>query len=186
MKMLPMAYTVVGESTAQAQEREQMFLHDFVDPMASLTLLSELMNYDFAGLDLDAPITDELIGSVSGIRGLVQNLAGPHRWRHRDLGGPGRSPGHPVAGPSVRGHRRRGGRSDGGVVHHARPATASSSPPRTRPVPTRTWFDSSCPSSSAEASFATTMPGRHCARTSGWPDPSAPRPRDPSSGESPR
>ena len=49
VKMLPMAYTVVGESTDQAQEREQMFLHDFVDPMASLTLLSELMNYDFSG-----------------------------------------------------------------------------------------------------------------------------------------
>jgi FMN-dependent oxidoreductase (nitrilotriacetate monooxygenase family) len=74
VKMLPMAYTVVGESTGQAQEREQMFLHDFVDPMASLTLLSELMNYDFSDMALDAPITDELIGSVSGMRGLVQNL----------------------------------------------------------------------------------------------------------------
>lgn len=74
MKMLPMAYTVLGESTAQAQEREQMFLNDFVDPMASLTLLSELMNHDFSGLALDTPITDELIESVSGIRGLVQNL----------------------------------------------------------------------------------------------------------------
>lgn len=74
VKMLPMAYTVVGESKAHAQEREQMFLNDLVDPMASLTLLSELMNYDFSGLALDAPITDELIESVSGIRGLVQNL----------------------------------------------------------------------------------------------------------------
>jgi FMN-dependent oxidoreductase (nitrilotriacetate monooxygenase family) len=74
VKMLPMAYTVVGESEAHAQEREQMFLNDFVDPMASLTLLSELMNYDFSGMELDAPITDELIESVSGIRGLVQNL----------------------------------------------------------------------------------------------------------------
>src|SRR5204862_421758 len=74
VKMLPMAYTVVGESTAHAQEREQAFLNDFVDPMASLTLLSELMNHDFSGLSLDAPITDELIESVSGIRGLVQNL----------------------------------------------------------------------------------------------------------------
>ncbi|MGO9029639.1 MAG: LLM class flavin-dependent oxidoreductase [Acidimicrobiales bacterium] len=74
VKMLPMAYTVLGESTAQAHEREQMFLDDFVDPMASLTLLSELMNYDFSGLSLDTPITDELIESVSGIRGLVQNL----------------------------------------------------------------------------------------------------------------
>jgi FMN-dependent oxidoreductase (nitrilotriacetate monooxygenase family) len=74
VKMLPMAYTVVGESSAHAQEREQAFLNDFVDPMASLTLLSELMNYDFSNLSLDAPITDELIENVSGIRGLVQNL----------------------------------------------------------------------------------------------------------------
>jgi FMN-dependent oxidoreductase (nitrilotriacetate monooxygenase family) len=74
VKMLPMAYTVVGESQAHAEEREQLFLNELVDPKASLTLLSELMNYDFSGLELDAPITDELIESVSGIRGLVQNL----------------------------------------------------------------------------------------------------------------
>jgi alkanesulfonate monooxygenase SsuD/methylene tetrahydromethanopterin reductase-like flavin-dependent oxidoreductase (luciferase family) len=42
--------------------------------MASLTLLSELMNYDFSGMALDAPITDELIETVSGVRGLVKNL----------------------------------------------------------------------------------------------------------------
>jgi FMN-dependent oxidoreductase (nitrilotriacetate monooxygenase family) len=74
VKMLPMAYTVLGESQAHAEEREQLFLNELVDPRASLTLLSELMNYDFSGLELDAPITDELIASASGIRGLVQNL----------------------------------------------------------------------------------------------------------------
>jgi FMN-dependent oxidoreductase (nitrilotriacetate monooxygenase family) len=74
VKMLPMVYTVVGESRAHAEEREQVFLNDLVDPMASLTLLSELMNYDFSGMALDDPITDELVESVSGIRGLVQNL----------------------------------------------------------------------------------------------------------------
>ncbi len=74
VRMLPMAYTVLGESHAQAEEREQVFLNDLVDPLASLTLLSELMNYDFSAYELDAPITDELIESVSGIRGLVQNL----------------------------------------------------------------------------------------------------------------
>lgn len=72
--MLPMAYTVVGETRTQAEDRERMLLEDLVDPMASLTLLSELMNYDFSGMPLDAPITDELVESVSGIRGLVQNL----------------------------------------------------------------------------------------------------------------
>jgi FMN-dependent oxidoreductase (nitrilotriacetate monooxygenase family) len=74
VRMLPMAYTVVGESRAHAEEREQVFLNDLVDPRASLTLLSELMNHDFSDLPLDAPITDELVESVSGIRGLVQNL----------------------------------------------------------------------------------------------------------------
>ncbi len=74
MKMLPMAYTVVGESRAHAEEREQVFLNDLVDPKASLTLLSELMNHDFSDMALEDPITDELIESVSGIRGLVQNL----------------------------------------------------------------------------------------------------------------
>ena len=74
VKMLPMAYTVVGESRAHAEEREQVFLNDLVDPKASLTLLSELMNHDFSDMALEDPITDELIETVSGIRGLVQNL----------------------------------------------------------------------------------------------------------------
>ena len=123
--MLPMAYTVVGESTAQAEEREQMFLNDLVDPMASLTLLSELMNYDFSGLALDAPITDELIESVSGIRGLVQNLRTHIGGDTVTLGRPGRSPGHPAAGPALRRHRSRGRRPDGGVVRRPMPATGS-------------------------------------------------------------
>jgi FMN-dependent oxidoreductase (nitrilotriacetate monooxygenase family) len=74
VKICPMAYAVVGESEAHAAEREAVFLNDLVHPMASLTLLSELMNYDFSAHSLDDPITDELIASVSGIRGLVQNL----------------------------------------------------------------------------------------------------------------
>ena len=74
VKMLPMVYTVVGESHGHAEEREQLFLNELVDPVASLTLLSELMNHDFSGMALDDPITDELVESVSGIRGLVQNL----------------------------------------------------------------------------------------------------------------
>jgi FMN-dependent oxidoreductase (nitrilotriacetate monooxygenase family) len=74
VRMLPMAYTVVGESKAHAQEREQLFLNELVHPEASLALLSELMNYDFSQHQLDDPITDELIANVSGIRGLVQNI----------------------------------------------------------------------------------------------------------------
>jgi len=74
VRMCPMAYTVVGESQAHAEEREQLFLNDLVDPMASLTLLSELMNHDFSDMALDDPITEELIETTPGVRGLVQNL----------------------------------------------------------------------------------------------------------------
>jgi FMN-dependent oxidoreductase (nitrilotriacetate monooxygenase family) len=74
VRMCPMAYTVVGGSRAEAEEQEQLLLNDLVDPMASLTLLSELMNHDFSDMSLDDPITDELVESVSGIRGLVRNL----------------------------------------------------------------------------------------------------------------
>jgi FMN-dependent oxidoreductase (nitrilotriacetate monooxygenase family) len=90
VRICPMAYAVVGESEAHAKEREALFLNDLVHPMASLTLLSELMNYDFAQHDLDDPVTDELIDSISGIRGLVQNLRthiGKDTVTVRDLAG---------------------------------------------------------------------------------------------------
>jgi FMN-dependent oxidoreductase (nitrilotriacetate monooxygenase family) len=74
VKMLPMLYTVVGESKAHAEEREQVFMNELVDPMASLTLLSELTNFDFSSMSLDDPITDEVLDQVSGIKGLVMNL----------------------------------------------------------------------------------------------------------------
>jgi len=45
-----------------------------VHPQASLALLSEVTNYDFSGHSLDDLVTDELIDSVSGIRGLVQGV----------------------------------------------------------------------------------------------------------------
>ncbi|MBV8790316.1 MAG: LLM class flavin-dependent oxidoreductase [Mycobacterium sp.] len=96
VRICPMAYAVVGESEAHAKEREAMFLNDLVDPMASLTLLSELMNYDFAQHGLDDPVTDELIESVSGIRGLVQNLR-----KHISSEGGGR----PVTVRDLAGHR---------------------------------------------------------------------------------
>jgi FMN-dependent oxidoreductase (nitrilotriacetate monooxygenase family) len=90
VKICPMVYAVVGESEAHASEREATFLHDLVHPLASLTLLSELMNYDFSAHDLDDPVTDDLIANVSGIRGLVQNLRthiGGEQLTLRDLAG---------------------------------------------------------------------------------------------------
>ena len=153
VKMLPMAYTVVGESRAHAEEREQLFLNDLVDPMASLTLLSELMNYDFSGMELDAPITDELIESVSGIRGLVQNLRkhiGGDTVTLADLAGHRatllQGPRFVGTGPEVADQMEE-------WFEHRRVRRLRASPPPTRPAPTRTSCAWSCPSSSAAGVF---------------------------------
>ncbi|WP_420497227.1 LLM class flavin-dependent oxidoreductase [Parafrankia sp. FMc2] len=74
VRLLPMAYVIVGETETIAREKEDIFLNQLVHPMASLTLLSELTNHDFSGYGLDDEVTDELINSVSGIRGLVQGV----------------------------------------------------------------------------------------------------------------
>lgn len=74
VRLLPMVYTIAGETESIAREKEAIFLNELVHPMASLTLLSEVTNYDFAGHSLDDVVTDELVDSVSGIRGLVQGV----------------------------------------------------------------------------------------------------------------
>jgi FMN-dependent oxidoreductase (nitrilotriacetate monooxygenase family) len=74
VRMCPMVYAVVGETEAIAREKENIFLNELVHPLASLALLSEVTNHDFAGYSLDDEVTDELINNVSGIRGLVQGI----------------------------------------------------------------------------------------------------------------
>jgi FMN-dependent oxidoreductase (nitrilotriacetate monooxygenase family) len=74
VRMLPMVYAVVGETEAIAREKENILLNELVHPLASLALLSELTNHDFSGYSLDDEVTDELINSISGIRGLVQGV----------------------------------------------------------------------------------------------------------------
>ncbi|WP_211325059.1 LLM class flavin-dependent oxidoreductase [Williamsia limnetica] len=74
VRLLPMVYVIVGETEEIARSKEAIFLNELVHPMASLTLLSEVTNFDFAGYSLDDVVTDELINSISGIRGLVQGV----------------------------------------------------------------------------------------------------------------
>ena len=63
-----------GRVAAHAEEREQVFLNDLVDPHGladALVRADELRLFDH---EPRREITDELVESVSGIRGLVQNL----------------------------------------------------------------------------------------------------------------
>ena len=172
IKMCPMAYTVVGESEAHAEEREQLFLNDLVDPMASLTLLSELMNYDFSGLALDAPDHRRAHRVRVGHPGAGAEHPGAHRRRHGDAGRPGRPPGHPAAGTAVRRDRARGRRPDGGVVRRRRLRRLRHRRHALARAPTRTSSAWWCPSCSAGASSATATPARRCAGISGSSAPS--------------
>lgn len=74
VKVLPMAYAVVGETREIAQEKERLFLDAYVHPVASLALLSEVLNYDFAQHDLDDVITTEMMEAGGGIRGLADGV----------------------------------------------------------------------------------------------------------------
>jgi FMN-dependent oxidoreductase (nitrilotriacetate monooxygenase family) len=74
VKLLPMAYAVVGETQAIAEEKERLFLDAYVHPVASLALLSEVLNYDFSKHDLDDVVSDAMMGASSGIRGLAQGV----------------------------------------------------------------------------------------------------------------
>lgn len=74
VRLLPMAYTVVGETEQIAREKERLFLDAYVHPHASLALLSEVLNYDFAKHDLDDVISDEMMAASGGIRGLAEGV----------------------------------------------------------------------------------------------------------------
>jgi FMN-dependent oxidoreductase (nitrilotriacetate monooxygenase family) len=74
VRLLPMAYAVVGETEAIAREKEQLFLDAYVHPVASLALLSEVLNYDFSKHDLDDVVSDEMMEASGGIRGLAQGV----------------------------------------------------------------------------------------------------------------
>ena len=74
VKILPMAYTVIGETESIAAEKERLFLDSYVHPMASLTLLSEVLNYDFSRHELDDEVTEEMINASTGIRGLADGV----------------------------------------------------------------------------------------------------------------
>ncbi|TCP43423.1 FMN-dependent oxidoreductase (nitrilotriacetate monooxygenase family) [Tamaricihabitans halophyticus] len=74
VRMLPMAYVVVGETEQIATEKEELFLNSYVHPRASLALLSEVLNYDFGQHDLDDVVGQEMLDASSGIRGLAEGV----------------------------------------------------------------------------------------------------------------
>jgi FMN-dependent oxidoreductase (nitrilotriacetate monooxygenase family) len=69
MKIATLAYPVVGETKAEAEEKKAAYdrLPNDVD---ALSLLSEALNFDFARKGLDEPFTDQEIAGIAGMQGM--------------------------------------------------------------------------------------------------------------------
>lgn len=80
-------YAVVGESRTAAEDKAAL-IEQLATPFDSLALLSEALNFDFGGRDLDAPFTDAEVASIGGlqaIRDRVVKLSGKSNPSARDF-----------------------------------------------------------------------------------------------------
>ena len=69
----PAIYVVTGETESIAKEKYSE-IKDLADDMDALTLLSEVFNYDFSQHDLDERLSEDVINSLSGLRGFIERV----------------------------------------------------------------------------------------------------------------
>ncbi len=73
VKILPLTYLIVAETEEQARAEEQ-YLLDLPEPLASIVLLCEATNLDFAQFELDEPIPESFLDSATGMHGYVAGI----------------------------------------------------------------------------------------------------------------
>jgi len=73
IKVMPAVYVVVGETEVIVQEKLAL-IEGLAHPIDSLTLLSEVFNYDFGQHALDEPLSDNALGSITGLRGFLDRV----------------------------------------------------------------------------------------------------------------
>ena len=163
VKMLPMAYTVVGESQAHAEEREAAVPQRPGRPDG--VAHAALRAHELRLLGHGAGRTDHRRAHRVGVGhpGARPEHPDPHRRRHGQAGRSGRAPGHPACKAPASSGRGPTSPTRWRPGSTAVRATASSSRPPTHRVPTRTSSASSCPSCSGAACSGPTTPGRRCA-----------------------
>lgn len=94
VRVTPAVYCVTAETKATAEDR-MAYIEGLAHPLDTLVLLSEVLNYDFAARDPDAPFTDADLASIGGLQALRDRVV-------RASGTP-----HPSTRDFVR-HSRRG------------------------------------------------------------------------------
>ena len=67
VRVAPAAYVVVDETPEGAKQK-------LANQTDSLTLLSEVFNYDFSQHPVDEPVSDEILASMTGLRGFLDRV----------------------------------------------------------------------------------------------------------------
>ena len=75
VRVAPAVYVVVGETEEEAQ-RKLEHIESLANQTDSLTLLSEVFNYDFSRHPVDEPLSDEILASMTGLRGFLDRVIG--------------------------------------------------------------------------------------------------------------
>jgi FMN-dependent oxidoreductase (nitrilotriacetate monooxygenase family) len=69
----PAVYVTTGETQAIAEDK-YAYVNNLAKPIDGLTLLSEVLNFDFATKGYDEPFTDEELGSINGLHGILDKV----------------------------------------------------------------------------------------------------------------
>ena len=73
VKVAPAVYVVTGETEQEAAEK-LAFIDGLARPVDSLALLSEVFNYDFSQRPPDEPLPDDVLASMTGLRGFLDRI----------------------------------------------------------------------------------------------------------------
>ena len=73
VRVAPAVYVVVDETPEKAQQKLE-FIENLANQTDSLTLLSEVFNYDFSQHMVDEPLSDEMLASMTGLRGFLDRV----------------------------------------------------------------------------------------------------------------
>ena len=73
LKVAPAVYVVVDETPEKARQKLEQ-IESLAYQVDSLTLLSEVFNYDFSQHSVDDPLSDETLASMTGLRGFLDRV----------------------------------------------------------------------------------------------------------------
>ncbi|PKB72474.1 MAG: monooxygenase [SAR202 cluster bacterium Io17-Chloro-G6] len=73
VKVAPAVYVVVDETSEKAQQKLEL-IESLANQVDSLTLLSEVFNYDFSQHPVDEPLSDDTLASMTGLRGFLDRV----------------------------------------------------------------------------------------------------------------